>query len=358
MTTAARAVVDTAALRHNLAVVRRSAPGARVMAVVKANAYGHGLAAVARALAGADAFAVARVEEAMTIRQAGLDNRVILLEGVLRSDQLPLAAEFRLEPVIHSPEQLAMLEGVDLPAAVSAWMKIDTGMHRLGFPPAEAAEVARRLANSGRLSGPPACMTHLACADEPERGFTRRQVRTFLESVAGLEGERSVANSAAVLAFPETHHDWVRPGIMLYGVSPFPEQSGESLGLKPAMTLTCPLIAVKDVPAGGRVGYGGTWEAKRDSRIGIAAIGYGDGYPRRLDSGTPVQVAGQPARTAGRVSMDMIAIDLAGVTDPRAGDEVMLWGPGLPVETLAARAGTIGYELLCGVTQRVDVSYV
>jgi alanine racemase len=328
------------------------------MAVVKANAYGHGLTDVARALADADAFAVARMEEAMAIRQAGLENRIVLLEGVLRPDHLPLAAQYRLEPVVHSPEQLAMLEAAELPARISAWMKIDTGMHRLGFPPSEAASVARRLADSGRLSGPPACMTHLACADEPDPRFTRAQLSTFLGSVAGLDGERSVANSAAVLAFPETHHDWVRPGIMLYGVSPFPERNGESLGLRPVMTLTCPLIAVKDVAPGGRVGYGGTWQAKRKSRIGIAAIGYGDGYPRHLESGTPVRVAGQQARTAGRVSMDMIAIDLAGVSDPRPGDEVMLWGPGLPVETLAARAGTIGYELLCGVTARVDVSYV
>ncbi len=358
MTTAARAVVDTAALRHNLAVVRRSAPASRVMAVVKANAYGHGLADVARALADADAFAVARVEEAVTIRDAGLENRIVLLEGVLRPDQLPLAASLGLEPVVHSPEQLEMVETAELPSRLFAWMKVDTGMHRLGFPPAEAVAVARRLDACGRLQGPPACMTHLACADEPDPGFTRDQLTVFAEAVAGLNGELSVANSAAVLAFPETHQDWVRPGIMLYGASPFPERSGESLGLRPAMTLTCPLIAVKDVAPGGRVGYGGTWQASRPARIGIAAIGYGDGYPRRLESGTPVRVAGQMARTAGRVSMDMIAIDLAGVRDPRPGDEVMLWGPGLPVEDLAARAGTIGYELLCGVTQRVDVSYV
>jgi alanine racemase len=356
---AARAVVDTAALRHNLLSVREAAPGSRVMAVIKANAYGHGLVEVARALADADAFAVARLDEAVALRDAGLAHRIVLLEGVLRSEELSRAAALRLEPVIHCPEQVSALEQASLDNPLRAWLKIDTGMHRLGFPPGEAVGVARRLMASGALAKPPVCMTHLACADEPEETVTRSQLAAFAGAVADLPGDRSAANSAAILAYPESHMDWVRPGIMLYGVSPFEGRCGADLGLRPVMSLSSPLIAVKDVPAGGRVGYGGTWTADRATRIGIAAVGYGDGYPRCLGStDTPVLLGGRKAQLVGRVSMDMIAIDLTDAGDAAVGDEVTLWGADLPVEILASRAGTIGYELLCGVTQRVAVSYV
>lgn len=355
---AARATVDTAALRHNLAALRRRAPAAKVMAVIKANAYGHGLVVVARALRDADALAVARVEEGVALRDAGLTNRIVLLEGVLHADQLPLAASLGLDVVVHSAEQLAMVTAARLPRPLAAWLKVDTGMNRLGFRPDEARGAAERLAASPSVGEPLAFMTHLACADDRDAATTDRQMAAFAEALAGLAGERSIANSAGMLWRPDGHADWVRPGIALYGVSPFGDSTGPDLGLVPAMRLASSLIAVKSVRAGEQVGYGGAWTAPRDARIGIAAIGYGDGYTRHLGSGTPVLVNGRRVALAGTVSMDMIALDLAGAPDAAVGDEVTLWGPGLPVEELARLAGTIPYELLCGVTQRVGVTVV
>jgi alanine racemase len=355
---AARATIDTAALRANLAVVRRAAPGSRIMAVIKANAYGHGIVPVARALSAADAFAVARMEEAVAIREAGLDQRVVLLEGVFHPEQLALAGRLGLELVVHDPEQLAMLEGDAAGHRFPVWLKIDTGMHRLGFPVEDYAAARGRLEACAAVAGPLRYMTHLACADERDAAATGRQLELFGELLAGIDGERTIANSAGLLAWPDSRADWVRPGLMLYGASPFPEETGGSLGLKPAMTLSSELIAVKTVKAGGRVGYGGTWTAPRDTRIGVAAIGYGDGYPRRLGTGTPVRVAGQPATLVGRVSMDMITVDLSDAPSAGVGDEVVLWGEGVSVEPLAAAAGTIAYELLCGVTQRVSMRVV
>lgn len=358
MTRAPRAVVDTGALRFNLAEVRRRAPQARVMAVIKANAYGHGLVGAARALADADAFAVARIEEAVALREAGLGQRIVLLEGAFDPGQLPLAASLGLDIVIHSREQLEMLEATPLPHPVETWLKVDTGMNRLGFRPEEAPEAAARLAACAWVATPPRLMTHLACADERDAGTTDRQMRHFAAAVTGLPGERSIANSAGLLWRPDSHADWVRPGIMLYGVSPFAAQTGAGLGLRPAMQLLSTVIAVRTVRRGERVGYGGTWIAATDSRVAIAAIGYGDGYPRRLPSGTPALVRGRRVPLAGRISMDMIALDVTQLPEACVGDEVELWGGGLPVEELAGLADTIPYELLCGVTQRVGVTNV
>jgi alanine racemase len=358
MTRAARATVDTAALHHNLAAVRRQAPGARVMAIIKANAYGHGLVGAGRALKGADALAVARIEEAVALREAGLEIPIVLLEGVLHAAQLPLAASLALELVVHSPEQLAMIESAQLPCPVRAWLKLDTGMNRLGFPPAEARAVAARLADCPQVAQPLRMMTHLACANERDAQITDAQLQAFREALFDLPGERSIANSAGLLWRSDTHADWVRPGIMLYGVSPFAQHSGEGLGLRPAMELMSTVIAIRTVHRGERVGYGGLWKAREDSRIAIAAIGYGDGYTRHLGSGTPVLVRGRRAPLAGCVSMDMIAVDVTLVPQVRVGDEVKLWGVGLPVEELARLAGTIPYELLCSVTQRVGVTMV
>lgn len=358
MTRAARATVDTAALQHNLRVARRLAPRARVMAVIKANAYGHGLVGTARALRDADALAVARIEEAVALREAGLEQRIVLLEGAFEASQLPLAASLGLELVVHSPEQLAMVEGAQLPRPVQVWLKLDTGMNRLGFPPGAARAGALRLAACPMVAPPVRLMTHLACADERDAPVTARQLALFKEALGDLPGERSVANSAGLLWREDSHADWVRPGILLYGVSPFADQSGADHGLRPAMQLLSTIIALRTVHRGERVGYGGVWTARDDARIAIAAIGYGDGYPRALGSGTPVLVRGRRAPLAGRISMDMIAVDVTLVPDARVGDEVTLWGPGLPVEELARIAGTIPYELLCGVTQRVGVTMI
>ena len=353
---AARATVSSAALRHNLRRARELAPGARVMAVIKANGYGHGLVGTARALRDADAFAVARMEEAVALREAALDNPVVLLEGVLDAQQLPLASALGLELVVHSPEQLEMLESTMLSRPVQAWLKLDTGMNRLGVAPEMVREALRRLERSDNVLPGVRLMTHLACADERDEAVTAQQLARFDAALGDLPGERSIANSAGLLWRPDAHAEWVRPGIMLYGVSPFADSTGEDLGLRPAMELLSTVIAMRTVRRGERVGYGGVWTAREDAHVAIAAIGYGDGYSRHLGSGAPVLVRGQRAPLAGRISMDMIAVDVTRVPGVRVGDEVTLWGAGLPVEELAQLAGTIPYELLCGVTQRVGVA--
>jgi len=354
---AARATIDSSALRANLRALRGTAD-ARIMAVIKADGYGHGIVPVARALADADAFAVARLEEALSIREAGLSNRIVLLEGLFHTEQLELSAQLGLELVVHAPHQLQMLDAVSGSHRYPVWLKLDTGMNRLGFEPGAAAELVRRLNDCAAVRGPIHLMTHLANADDPDDATTARQVEAFGDAVDGLPGERTIANTAGMLAWPESRADWARPGIGLYGVSPFASRNGTDLGLRPVMTLVSELIAVKTVAAGARVGYGGAWTASQPTRIGVAAVGYGDGYPRHLGNGSPVRLGEATGRIVGRISMDMITIDLDDAPDAKVGDEVMLWGDGLPVETIARLAGTIPYELLCGVTGRVAMRVV
>lgn len=323
------------------------------MAVIKANAYGHGIVAAARALAGADAFAVARIEEAVTLREAGCERRIVLLEGVQDLQELEQAARYELEPFVHHPEQIAMLESWRGAHRFRAWLKIDSGMGRLGFRPAEVPAAATRLAACASLVQPSNLATHLADAERQGGAATRAQLEAFTRATAGLPGERSIANSAGLLAWPEARADWVRPGIMLYGISPFPDSTGAELGLRPVMTLETRVISVKRVEPGDRIGYGGTFTATRAGRIAVAAAGYGDGYPRSAANGTPVAVNGRPAVIAGRVSMDMLTIDVTDLPGVAVGDGVELWGPAVPVERVAAAAGTIGYELTCRVSRRV-----
>ena len=348
-----RAIVDTAALRHNLDRVRATAPATRVMAVIKANAYGHGMIPAAKALAQTDGFAVARLDEGLALRAAGLANRILLLEGVFSSAQLEVAAQQRFDLMVHSFEQLAMLEGRAGGEVISAWIKVDTGMNRLGFRLEQFAEAYGRLRRVANVAPDPTLVTHLANADDRRDAKTVQQLQAFASATAGLAGARSIANSAALLAWPETRADWLRPGLVLYGVSPFPSGTGADLGLRPAMTLQTEVIAVKDVRAGESVGYGGAWLAPRDTRMAVVAAGYGDGYPRSVESGTPVLVNGHRAPLIGRVSMDMITVDVTDVRGVAAGDPVVLWGEGVSVEEIARCAGTIPYELICGVSQRV-----
>lgn len=350
-----RAIVDTTALRANLARIRSVAPRARVLAVIKANGYGHGILHVARALQAADAFGVARLEEGIALRAAGCGRPVVLLEGVLDTDQLAGAAVHDFELVVHAPEQLALLEHWRGAHAFRVWVKIDTGMHRLGFAPGELPAALERLRACPQVRAPLNFMTHLANADVRDDAATARQLAVFADATAGLPGERSIANSAGILGYQAAHSDWVRPGLALYGASPFEDIDAASLGLVPVMSLATRVIALKRVAAGEAVGYGGTWRAPTERLLAIAAAGYGDGYPRSVDSGTPVLVNGAVARIAGRVSMDMMTIDVTGLPCPAVGDPVLLWGPGLPVEQIAARAGTISYELLCGIAQRVHL---
>lgn len=353
MTPVIRAIVDTAALRHNLARAREYAPDSRVLAVIKANAYGHGLVPVARALAGADGFAVARLEEGLALRAAGFRQRTLLLEGAMSAGQLAAAAEHRLDIVVHDATQLTLLEEFRAAAPLAAWLKIDTGMNRLGFKPDQVPEALARLVACPIVEQPPRLVTHLASAEVRDDRATQAQLALFDRLTEGLPGERSIANSAATIGHPGARRDWVRPGLMLYGISPFPDRSAAELGLKAAMTLTTCVMAIKQVAAGERVGYGGDWRATRPSLIAIAAAGYGDGYPRNAASGTPVAVDGRRAALAGRVSMDMIAVDVTSLPRVAVGDPVTLWGADVPVEEVARAAGTIPYELVCNVSQRV-----
>ena len=357
MTRPVRARIDLQALQQNLHQVRVSAPHSKVMAVVKANGYGHGLVAVSEALHEADGFGVARLEEALALRQAGIRKPVILLEGFTNVAELEAVLEHGFEVVLHSEYQLALLETARLQAPLRVWVKLDTGMHRLGFLPARMAEIVHRLGALPLVRQPLAYLSHLACADERANPASEVQRRCFEDALQGRPGERSLANSAGLLGWPAARYDWVRPGIMLYGVSPFHDALGPELGLRPAMTLETRLIAIRELRRGDAIGYGGSWVCPGDMRVGVAAIGYGDGYPRHAAAGTPVLIQGKRVPLVGRVSMDMITLDLRGHEEVGIGDRVVLWGEGLPVEEVAAAADTIGYELLTGITGRVQLGY-
>ena len=347
-----RVTIDADALRNNLATVRRLAPRSRVLAAVKANAYGHGLIVAARALSAADAFGVARLDEALALRAGGFAHPVVLLEGVVNIEDLRAAASHRFDIVVHHLDQIAMLEALTAPASFNVWLKLDTGMHRIGLAP-EDFRAAEQRVRACKAVTTVRFMTHLAMAETLDHPLTQRQIDLFHAATNGRSGERSIANSAGLIWWPESRVEWVRPGIMLYGISPQAGTSADALGLRPAMTLSTRLIALNRVKAGETVGYGGSWRASRDSVIGVAAIGYGDGYPRQTPSGSPVLVNGIEAPIAGRVSMDMTTLDLTDLPESKVGDEVVLWGRGLPIERIAERVGTIGYELACRVNERV-----
>jgi alanine racemase len=346
-------IIDDSALLHNMAVVRRTAPASRVMAMVKANAYGHGLARVARVLAAeVDAFGVACLAEARIIRQLGIQTPVVLMEGFFQAEELTELARLNLQIVLHSPQQLAILRQAQLSAPVTVWLKVDSGMHRLGFPVADVPAVAQILQALPHVVQPIGWMTHFAQADDRQHPKTQCQIDTFHALTQGAAGPKSLANSAGILAWPAAHADWVRPGIMLYGVSPFAEQTGGDFQLRPVMQLRSQLIAIQQVNRGEAIGYGSTWVCPQSMPVGIVAVGYGDGYPRTVPNGTPVWVAGQYVPTVGRVSMDMLAVDLRACPQARVGERVELWGSHLPVEHIAQRVGTIAYEVLCHVHER------
>jgi alanine racemase len=353
MLPATHAVLDMVALAHNLDRLRDRVPGSKIMAVIKANADGHGAIPVARTLAGADAFAVARVDEGVALREAGIRQRIAVLQGFIGSEELELHSRYELEPVVHSVYQVEILESRPLSRPVMAWLKLDSGMHRLGMNAKEFEDCHRRLCQCPSVRQPPFLMTHLANADMLSDPSTRRQLDLFDGQMSGLAGERSIANSAGLLAWENAKAEWVRPGIALYGVSPFPNRTAQEEGLKPVMTLRTRLIAIKHLKTGDAIGYGGDWVCHRPTRLGVASIGYGDGYPRHARSGTPVLVRDQRVPLIGRVSMDMITLDLTECFEAQVGDSVTLWGKGLPIEEVARHADTIPYVLLCNVTPRV-----
>ena len=346
------ATIDAAAMRHNLAVVRRQAPRSRVMAVIKAAGYGHGLLRAATAFKEAEGYALLEVEEAIRLRQAGYRQRIVLLEGFFDPAEVPAVVEHNLSVVVHRMDQVAAL--ADLPARgkLDVLLKLNSGMNRLGLSAAEFSTALERLrANPG--VGGITLMTHFANADDA------RGVEWQLERVRRIAGRDSLpasfANSAAILRYPATHGDWVRPGIMLYGCSPFSEGTGSDLGLKPAMTLESRIIGVQQLAAGDTVGYGGAYRAERATRIGVVACGYADGYPRHAPNGTPVLVDGRATSTVGRVSMDMLCADITDIPGANIGSRVVLWGEGMPIERVAAAAGTVGYQLMCALASRVRI---
>ena len=347
-----QAHIDLNALENNLSIARR-ATSSRIMAVIKADGYGHGLLRVAEGLAGADGFALLDIKDAITLREAGYRQTILLLEGFFAEDDLPLIAEYDLTCVIHSAWQIELLEAYPKRATLDVWLKVNSGMNRLGFVPQQVAQTMEQLRRHSAVRDI-TLMTHFAHADEA-RGIAE-QLEIFNALAAPYRVARSLANSAALLRYPKSHGDWVRPGIMLYGASPFAETSAQQLGLKPAMTLSSRIIATQDLNAGDEIGYGGLFRAEHAMRIGIVACGYADGYPRHAPNSTPILVDGQRAQTLGRVSMDMLCVDLSNLPHAQIGSRVVLWGAGLPIEEVAKAASTISYELMCALAKRVPIT--
>ena len=355
MSRATCAEINLHALQHNLQV-SRSVSNARQMAIIKANGYGHGIIEVARALLHADAYGVATVDEGITLREAGICKPIVLLEGIQRAEDCLLTHAYKLDCVVYDLRQVDIIKNTSKPMRV--WLKLDSGMHRLGFSGTEFQKALVVLSSLSHVEQPVKLMTHLACADDRDSAMTIEQIKQFDDSTQQYPAnEKTIANSAGILAWPQSHRDWVRPGIMLYGVSPFISGTGTDHGLQPVMTLRSELIAVNEVRKGETIGYGAAYRCEQDMTIGVVAIGYGDGYPRHARFGTPILVNQQQASLVGRVSMDMITVDLGNRAQAKVGDPVVLWGEGLPVEVIAEHSDTIAYELLCGVTRRVPAIY-
>jgi alanine racemase len=363
----ATAHINLNALAHNLELVQSVAPGSRILAVIKANAYGHGLVQAAKTLTSATGFGVARLAEAITLREAGVNKPIVLLEGFFDSKALVRARKLRLSAAVHSEYQVALLEQSVRSSAkeiLSVWLKVNSGMNRLGFDLQSVESIRTRLKQipTARLE---VVMSHFSDADELSYANTRRQIDCFEQLTNDWSIDRSIANSGGLLGWPESHYDWVRPGIMLYGISPFSDQqlpenhavNSALSSLEPVMTLKSQLIAVNSVAAGSAVGYGSNWVCEKDSIIGVVAIGYGDGYSRQAEAGTPVMIAGERCPVVGNVSMDMLTVDLTHGPSVVPGDEVTLWGEGLPAAEVAPYMHTIPYELTTSLTNRVCYSY-
>jgi alanine racemase len=356
MSRPAQITINLAALRHNLTQIRRMAPNTKLLAMVKSNAYGHGIERIATALDDVDGMGVASSEEGMHLRRAGITKPVFLMEGLFHPDELPQAIAQDFTLIVHQVKQIEWLENfANTEKTISVWLKIDTGMHRLGFKPEKAAAMYQRLNACALVKKPVGLMTHFANADANDRAHTRHQIEIFNEVTANLPGPRSLANSAGIIAWPSAHGDLIRPGIMLYGASPLSQHRGVEHDLHPVMTLSSELIAVHDISKNERIGYSGIFTTPEDMRIGVVGIGYGDGYPHHVKFGAPVLVNGRPCPLVGRVAMDMLTVDLRTQPEAKIGDPVLLWGPGLPVEVIAEHSETTAYELLTRITQRVRV---
>lgn len=359
--TSATALIDRSALIENFREIKRIAPAAKVLAVLKANAYGHGLARIAMALPEADAFGVARIDEAIELRASGVVKPIVLLEGFFAKEDLPIMAVNNFQTIVHNQSQLDALTcpNLQLPQPLKVWLKVDTGMHRLGVNPEEFEHYYQALSACDHVEGDLVLMSHLACADVENDTSVCQQIALFEQLTDHHQQMRSIANSAATFAWPQAHYDWVRPGLMLYGVSPMNiSQQNQPTTISPVMTLQASVIAVRHIDSGESVGYGGTWTSTKPTTIGVISIGYGDGYPRHAPNGTPVLINGRKVPLVGRVSMDMITVDLGDNAIDKIGDVAVLWGKGLPVEEVAQHATTIPYELLCNITRRVQIDVI
>lgn len=350
----ATVTIDLKALEHNYQFIKSISPNSKILAVLKANGYGHGLERIAKALPHADAFGVARIEEALALRVADIVKPIVLLEGFINPNDIDILAVNNLQTVIHNEQQLNAIINAKVDKPLKVWLKIDTGMHRLGINPEQFSYFYQALTNSKNVQQPIILMSHLACADEKNNKTTAKQIALFNKLTAELSQEKSLANSAGILAWPQSLYQWIRPGLLLYGVSPLPNHVGVG-AIKPVMTLQSRLIAIRDIAAGESVGYNGNWRSEKDTTIGVIAIGYGDGYPRHAPNNTPVLINNRRVPLVGRVSMDMITVDLGDNSTEKIGDLATLWGQGLAIEEVAEYASTISYELLCHITRRVNI---
>lgn len=349
-----KVIIEPSALLHNVAQIKKYAPGKKVIAMVKANGYGCGVKQIVPHLEGqVDAFGVACSEEAMIIRSLGCTTSCILFQGVFSADEYALAVKHQFDCVIHNQQQLEWLVNTPLAQKITIWVKVNTGMNRIGFNLSDLEGVLSALKQCTWVDKSLGLMTHLSSSDEPNLVANANQIDLFNKIISQGIAQRSIANSAAIISMPHSHADAVRPGIMLYGISPFANKTSTDLGLLPVMRFVSAVTAVHQIPANAEVGYSGTWKSSKPSTIGIVAVGYGDGYPRHIAPGTPVWVHGAEAVIIGRVSMDMMAIDLTDRPDVSLGDSVELWGTHILVERIAKAAGTIPYELTCQISERV-----
>jgi len=354
------AKINLAALKHNLSRVKQlTAKSCRIMSVIKANAYGHGAIEVAKALDDSDAFAVARLDEALRLRESGISKPIVILEGVNSEADLHQAAKHALSLVFHHESQINLLMATQLKSPLNfCWLMVETGMHRLGLAMGKYEDALTQLSSSSNIVGQVGLMSHFANADAVDDSRNTQQLTHLKQLITQNEVPTSMANSAAILSYPDSHGDWIRPGLMLYGISPFEDQSAQELDLKPAMQLQSQITAIQELKAGDQVGYGGDWTAEKETRIAIVSIGYGDGYSRQLSNKASVVIEGQIAAVIGRVSMDMITVDISMLGNINVGDKVTLWGDEhLAVETIAELANTIPYELVCQVSERVKREY-
>ncbi len=349
------AVLSSENLVHNLTQIKAAAPGKSIIAMVKANAYGHGIRSTAlRIDKHVDSLGVASIEEALVLRKAGIKRPIVLAEGIFEPDELLIAACQNFHVVFHDSTQLAWLRGLSLPLPLVSWLKVDSGLGRLGFSLGDVPYALGILKDCPYIKQPIGLMSHLSCADDPDHDLNATQLQAFNELARSWDGPKSLANSATIFAFPQGQFDVIRPGLFMYGVSPIKGSKASDYGLRPVMTLQTRLISVRRRDAGSFIGYGATYQCAEPTNIGIIAIGYGDGYLRALPARTPVLVNGKKCHLVGRISMDMAAIDLSCCDDAKVGDPVILWGEGLPVEEIIDGSPLIAYELLTSVQSRVN----